>query len=337
MVSMTSPNPGLTTRLMRVLRSLAAVSVLLAGGGQPASAAARPAVVQDSLFAPSLGVWKRVVIVLPVSYDRNPDQRYPVAYYLHGLTGNERDWTARARLDSTAAALVDAGSPETIVVMPDGDDSWYLNWITAEPYARCAAEVRSEPAAEYCVKQAGYADYIAHDVVSHVDTHYRTRAERAHRGIAGLSMGGYGAIKIALQYPTIFAAAASHSGVVAILLVGFAADGSAIYARDMDDIQSLNRGYRSGFVRALGGDVDRWRSNDPGLLAAERMKDGRMPAIYIDCGTDDSLITQNRALHRELTQLGVVHEYNEYPGAHTWSYWRAHGGQSLDWMARRIQ
>src|SRR5207248_9890419 len=133
---------------------------------------------------------------------------------LHGLTRDAADWVSLAGIDVVAGSLIAGGSSEMILVMPDGDDGWYTNWEEApEPYAACLADTllnRAAPA--LCVVQARYEDYIARDLVRHVDSTYRTLADRRHRGIAGLSMGGYGAATSALAHPAVFSAAASQSG-----------------------------------------------------------------------------------------------------------------------------
>ena len=112
-------------------------------------------------------------------------------------------------------SLVAAGRPEMILVFPDGDDGWYTTWNALNNTAACRADtLRREPAATYCVPWPKYDEYVARELVAHVDSSYRTHPRREHRGIAGLSMGGYGAISLALRYPDVFAAAASHSGVL---------------------------------------------------------------------------------------------------------------------------
>ncbi len=309
---------------------------LMSPARQGAQPAAPPTVVHDSLFSPALGVWKHVVVHLPASYQNASVRRYPVAYYLHGLTGSETNWTKNGRLDSTAAVLEASGGPELILVMPDGDDGWYLNWIATDSYDGCVAEKRAE-SASYCVQSANYADYVARDIVAFIDGKYRTKAAREHRGIAGLSMGGFGALKLALQYPTVFAAAASHSGVVSPLLNGLTRDDNPIYATKIDSSFMMNRGFRLSFLKALGADVAIWSANDPAaLVRALHQSKTALPALYIDCGTEDNLITQNRALHRDLETLKVPHQYHEHPGAHTWSYWRQHSDESLAWLASII-
>jgi putative tributyrin esterase len=129
-------------------------------------------------------------------------QALGVVYYLHGLGGHETDWLAQGAIDAVADSLIGAGMREAIVVMPDGDDSWYSAWVNPPAYETCRDSVLREAAERACVRTFRYDDYIAHDLVSYVDAHYRTRADRAHRGIGGLSMGGYGALKLALAEPS---------------------------------------------------------------------------------------------------------------------------------------
>src|SRR5207302_9031947 len=124
-----------------------------------------------------------------------------------------------ASIDAVADSLLAGGSGEMILVMPDGDDGWYTNWEEApQPYRACLVDTllnRAAPA--LCVVQARYEDYIARDLVRHVDSTYRTLADRRHRGIAGLSMGGLGGVAIALEHTDVVSAARRHSGVLSPL------------------------------------------------------------------------------------------------------------------------
>jgi enterochelin esterase-like enzyme len=162
---------------------------------------------EDVFVSAALGVRKHAVVYLPPSYDRDSTRRYPVAYYLHGLSGSETDWVSKGSIDVAADSLFAAGAPEMILVMPDGDDGWYTTWASQVSLSSCADTLHTESPDRYCVAHERYDDYIAHDVVSYIDAHYRTRADRAHRGFGGLSMGGYGAIILALHYPNVFGAA----------------------------------------------------------------------------------------------------------------------------------
>ncbi|HEU6449817.1 MAG TPA: alpha/beta hydrolase-fold protein [Gemmatimonadaceae bacterium] len=302
----------------------------------------------DSLYASALGAEKHYLVYLPPSYGTDTTRRYPVAYYLHGLYGAETDWVEHGHLDAAMDSLVARGMPEMIVVMPDGDDGWYTTWNTIGDYSGCVADTtRKEPASSYCVRWLHYDDYIAHDLIQHVDSIYRTIGNRAHRGIAGLSMGGYGAIALALQYPTKWSAAASHSGVLSPMYAGpHPFKGAPVYATSFEQIEAQWAGNPGGARwssrrLAFGKDLPAWRWRDPAhrvraLLDQPSSAGTRLPALYMDVGSDDHLADDTRVFHAELKLLGVPHEFAEYPGIHDWDYWSAHVGQSLAWLAEHI-
>jgi S-formylglutathione hydrolase FrmB len=293
----------------------------------------------ERFFAPSLGVEKHYVVYLPPSYATTPRRRYPVAYYLHGLWGAESDWVALAGIDVVADSLIAAGSPEMILVMPDGDDGWYTNWATSRDYATCAGDTLVTRAAPtYCVAQPRYEDYIAGDLVRHIDTTYRTLADRRHRGIAGLSMGGYGAVTLALEHPDRFAAAASHSGVLAPLYAGpHPYSAPAHRFGSMDSLATSWGGVWLLIAPAFGATLASWEARDPGGMARRlQAAGGPVPALYLDAGAQDALGDQSRAFHAELTALGIPHTYVEWPGKHDWRYWSSHVGESLRWLGEQI-
>jgi putative tributyrin esterase len=321
-----------------------ALLVCSAGGAAPAAAQAVPAarlaagtVRTDTLWAQSLGVKKSLTVYLPPSYGRGT-QRYPLLVLLHGKSGNERDWINAGTLHRIMDSLVAAGGKEAIIAMPDGDDGWYTTWATL-PDAGCAADtVRREPAASFCVPWPHYDDYVAHDVVSYMDRSYRTRGTRDSRGIAGLSMGGYGAITLALAYPDVFAAASSHSGVLSPRLrLGALPTNPDRYARTTAELATGARHLWPNLRAVFGTDTLAWRGRDPAVLAerlAARVQRGEAawPALRFDIGVDDTWLPHNRDFDASLTRLGVVHEYREYPGAHTWGYWREHVRESVAFL-----
>ena len=321
--------PGIRFRFYLFLFALVPFSV---------RAQQRGRVHEDVFTSEALGVAKHLVVYLPPSYDRDRNRRYPVVYYLHGLSGTETDWLSKGSIDVAADSLFANGTREMILVMPDGDDGWYTTWANQVPRASCADTLHTESADRYCVAHERYDDYIAHDVVGFVDAHYRTRADRAHRGIAGLSMGGYGAVILALHYPRVFAAAASHSGVLSTLYVGpHPFTEPARYAERVEDAQPAAGGFWPRYQLYWGSDIAHWYAADPARAAAALLHaGGPMPALLIDVGRDDGFADQNRAFHSELVRLGIQHEYAEWPGAHTWQYWSTHVRQSLAWMASRI-
>ncbi|MEP7383257.1 MAG: alpha/beta hydrolase family protein, partial [Gemmatimonadota bacterium] len=333
----------------RMLARVAALAILGASALSTIRTAAAQAIGRGtidtlSFWSQSLGTNKRALVWLPPSYGAAGARRFPSLYYLHGLWGSEIDWTTQGKLDITLDSMTKAGLPEMIVVMPDGDDGWYTTWNKLLDVSVCRSTFSPRPgdpaAASYCVPWPHYDDYIARDLVAAVDARYRTDASRAHRAIAGLSMGGYGAVTLALQYPDVFRAAASHSGVVSPAYVGthpfdgtprYAASDSALEASWGDRMWPL-------IAPAFGTDTAAWFARDPTRRLQRMVAAGatNIPAIFLDCGTEDGLVDQARVFRLELTRLGQAPAYAEWPGKHDWDYWRVHARESLVWLARQV-
>ena len=214
------------------------------------------------------------VVILPENAGPGP---FPVWYLLHGLSDDHTAWTRRTLLEQYVERL------PLIVVMPDGGRGFYTDSAT-------------EPA-------GAFETFLLRDLIGFVDRTFQTRAERAGRVIAGLSMGGYGAIKLALKFPDVFCAAASHSG--------------ALWQPD------LLPDYLGSELHRVFGDQPGGGPNDVYALA-ERVDRTRLPALRFDCGTADYLLPQNRLFHQHLGALGIAHQYAEHPGGHDWAYWDAH-------------
>jgi S-formylglutathione hydrolase FrmB len=308
-----------------------------------ASLAAQGRVETARVSSQALGVTKAILVYLPASYETS-SRRYPVAYYLHGVAGTERAWTRRVALDSIADSLSRAGVGEAIVVMPDGDSAFWTDWEQPDAYwPGCltdSARIRpDEPATSECVPHARYETYLVHDVVPFVDSAYRTLRDRKHRGLGGLSMGGYGAIAIALGHPDLFSAAVSHSGAVSPLSIGprpcmtrhcFASTVSEILAHRPSSPHRL-------LVLAFGVDTTGWWARDPSRLMDRLLVNGQsIPALYFDVGVEDQFLNQNRAFTDTLEKRHVRYTYHEWPGGHDQVYWRAHAGEGLSWLLERI-
>lgn len=303
------------------------------GSGTGAAPAGQGSVVEASFHAPSLGVDKRYVVYLPAGYADAPARRYPVVYMLHGLGGNERDWTGGGKLHEAADAL----GLQVIVVMPDGDSSFYVDWLATPP---CTGNPfgDGEPAASYCVTTAAYDAYVTRDLIGHVDATYRTIAERPARGIGGLSMGGFGALQLAMRHRDQFAAAASHSGVDSLFYAGpvpYEAGKVVV----LDDVGAWGKGAEpiGGFVRGiLGPDRARWEAHDPVTLA-QALAPGDL-ALYLDCGTEDGFGLQHGAqyLHDTLRARGIEHVWYLGPGRHDFRFWGERIDDSLGFFARAL-
>lgn len=331
-----------TARHGRQLAGLALAVAYVAAAAVPAGAqpAHKGRVVTDSLWSYALGTHKKALVYLPPSYEGSRT-RYPVAYYLHGLSGNETNWVKAGRIDAAMDSLVAGGMREMIIVMPDGDDAWWMtfNSLPDVPACRRALPAYAGDADSFCVPWPHYDDYIAYDLVRFVDGKYRTRADRAHRALAGLSMGGFGAIMLALQYPQLFSSAASHSGVVWPL--EWAPDG--VFSRPAGSVDSTWRRVRAGGVgtsmlAAFGRDTAAWYARDPAhLLDRASARGAELPALKADCGTGDPFLAGNRTFREQLKARGVMLDYAEFPGGHDWTYWREHVAESLTWLSERMR
>lgn len=290
----------------------------------PSAAAAPGRVVTAQLQSAALGVTRSVVVYLPGGYDADAAKRWPVVYYLHGLGGDERDWIEGGQLAQRADAL----GFGAIVVMPDGDDGFYADSVTPVDYDACLATgaglftPQREPRVT-CVRTPAYERYMVQDLIGWVDATYRTIATRDGRGIAGLSMGGFGALQLALRHQDLFAAAASHSGIDALLYAG-----PVPYAKGTVQLVKDPRGWgahvgRIGpWVRAIFGPaLARWQAHDPASLATA-LAPGKL-ALYLDCGTEDEFMLQHGAayLHDVLADRGIEHTYFIGPGQHDFAFW----------------
>lgn len=215
-------------------------------------------------------------VVLPDQYIRGKEAtRFPVVYLLHGSGGDYTDWTTNSHI----ARLADRY--HVILVMPDGGhESWYID-SPVDPHSR-------------------YETYVGAEVVAYIDSHFRTIAARQSRAITGLSMGGFGALHIALDRPDAFGAAGSISG--------------AVDPRGCEDEPGINEVF---------GDPARHAAfwNSKAIVENARSFENAHIALTIDCGVNDSFVTSNRTLHERLVELGVPHDYAERPGGHTWKYW----------------
>lgn len=296
-------------------------------------------VVTGHFHSDALGVDKAVVVYLPRGYDSDAARRWPVLYYLHGLGGNENNWVKNGKLDAAADQLGLAA----IVVMPDGDDGFYVDSAAAIDYEQCMKDGTGlfmpdrEQRDTTCVRTRGYESYIVKDLVGWVDGRYRTIARRDGRGIAGLSMGGFGAMAIGLRHSDAFAAAASHSGALALLYKGPRPfePGKAELLTDVSGFGRTVGPIGQWIQRIFGGDIAAWKAHDVVELA------GRAPgkvALYIDCGTEDDFALQDNAayVHEALTARHVAHEFFLGPGKHDFAFWTARVPVSLAFLRDHV-
>jgi len=234
-------------------------------------------------------------VYLPPGYEGST-QRFPVVYLLHGYTDDESGWVQFGEVQLAAdRAIADREMPPMIIVMPDGGATFYIN--------DAAGKVR-------------YEDMFVRDLVPYIDRTYRTRPEREFRGVAGLSMGGWGTLVYALRHPDLFAAGAAFSAAV-----WSDDDIAAMRQKTWDDLL----GPLFGAAGLAGRDrlTSHFRQVNPLDLAKSLPEDSlKKVRYYIDCGDDDFLIKGNCALHLLLADRKIPHEFRVRDGGHSWSYWR---------------
>jgi S-formylglutathione hydrolase FrmB len=185
--------------------------------------------------------------------------------------------------------------PSMIIAMPDGGTSFYINNFD---------------------NSLRYEDFFIQEFMPFIEKNYRIRTEKRFRGIAGLSMGGYGTLNFALKYPEKFAACVAFSAAI-FSEEGMMATNETGWKRILNDLFGP---YQEGEARLNS----QYRNNNPFDITKTKGKDAyRDLRIYIDCGDDDFLTDDNCRLHIHLNQLGIKHEFRMRDGAHNWPYWRS--------------
>lgn len=238
-----------------------------------------------------LGHEIRYCAILPPSYDSSKSRRYPVLYFLHGLGGNEQMLITSGGWNLIEDLWQQHKIGEFLIVTPDADTSFYIN--SRDGGGR-------------------YEDFFTREFIPFIDHNYRTSPTHHSRGIAGISMGGYGALHIAFRHPELFVSVSANS---AALLSKF------------PDVKFANpqQSFLLRALRAFGTPPDPafWRRNDPLTLA--RTADLAGLRIYFDCGTEDDYGFERgaQALHDVLAGRKIPHEFHLYPGGHNWQYFAA--------------
>jgi S-formylglutathione hydrolase FrmB len=214
------------------------------------------------------------VVIVPENYTAR--KHYPVVYLLHGYSDNYAKWvTAVPSIKNYATQF------QLILVCPDGGfSSWYMD----SPIDRTSQ----------------YESYITKDLLPYIDTHYSTIPERSQRAITGLSMGGHGALYLAIRNKSLFGSAGSMSGGV--------------------DLRSSTKKFDiAKRIGTIETHPDEW-DNRSVINMVDGLKNNELNLI-IDCGVSDIFYQINAGLHRRLLALNIDHDYIERPGAHNWDYW----------------
>ena len=234
------------------------------------------AAVVDTIQVYSQSMQKniRAVIVTPDNY--TSAKELPVVYLLHGYSGNHLDWITKAKGFEKAADQYNL-----IIVCPDGGyGSWYWN-SPVDPKSQ-------------------YETFVSDELVKTIDAKYKTIKDRTGRAITGLSMGGHGALYLAIKHQDVFGAAGSMSGGVDI----------RPFPNNWDMAKQLG---------TYAEQPERWEKNT--VINMLNLLTPNSLAIIIDCGTDDFFFKVNENLHQQLLYRNIPHDFISRPGAHTWPYW----------------
>jgi enterochelin esterase-like enzyme len=268
---------------------------------------------------------RTVLVFLPPSYARERTRRYPVVYALHGYSIGAEQWAQEIHVPQVIEGAFAKGAHEMIVVLPDSktvhNGSMYSSSVTT----------------------GDFESFIAHDVVSYIDAHYRTIPDRNSRGLVGHSMGGYGASRIGMKHADVFGSlyimspcclSARGAG------PGNPANDEALAAvKTPADSAKLPFGLRAQLASAAAWSPNpknpplyldlpigpnqqsvlaRWAANAPLAFVDQYIRQlRRYRAIGIDVGDQDNLKIDTGKLHDVLTSYGIAHDFEVYPGTHT--------------------
>jgi S-formylglutathione hydrolase FrmB len=244
----------------------------------------------------------RYCVMLPSSYEKEVTNKYPVLYFLHGLGENEQTLIQSGGWGLIEDLRQQHKVGDFLMVAPEGRSSFFIN--SADGHDR-------------------YNDFFLSEFLPYIETHYRIIRDRKERGVTGLSMGGYGALRFAFAHPELFGSVSAQS--------------AALIAESPKELNADARG-AGPLGRLLGGvfgnpvNVAHWQQNNPFDLARKNQIQIKTQAIYINCGQEDEFGFEDGAsrMHKQLQAEGVHHEFHLYPGGHTADYFLSHMGETIE-------
>jgi len=224
--------------------------------------------------------------ILPAGYE-NSSQKFPVLYLLHGLFGRFDNWTTNTNLTAYAEKF------SFIIVCAEGGDAWWTDNAEIENHS--------------------FESYLTEELIPGVEEKFNVRAERNSRAIAGLSMGGYGAFKLAFRRPEMFCLVASMSGAFHAAEV--------CDNRKFDEWKDLQPSISQVFSSVENIKIR--RENDLFRLATDFPPEqiSLLPYFYFDCGTNDSFLNVNLRLAELFGRRNIPHKFRQCFGGHDWNYW----------------
>lgn len=263
----------------------------------------RERVVTDTVCSEVLGVKRAYTVCLPKSYYTDKSRKYPVLYLLHGMWGNNADWTGRGHVQDVLDRLTASGEAcEMIIVTPDaggGDPEIFQNGYFDMPEWK-------------------YETFFFTEFLPFVEKKYRIESGRAHRAVAGLSMGGGGAVSYGQRHPDLFCAVYAMSALMDIPEQGA--------ARFDNPDGKLARLTRSVIERSCVKYVRESDEKCKGQL--------RLLSWFVDCGDDDFLLDRNIEFFQAMREAGIPCQFRVRDGGHDWEYWHSALYQCLPFVSR---
>lgn len=243
-----------------------------------------------------------VNVILPVDkltfpgMPKREEKPYKTLYLLHGIFGNYTDWVSGTKIQRWAE------EKDLAVVMPSGDNMFYVGQEDSHNF---------------------YGQFIGKELIDMTRKMFPLSRKREDTYIAGLSMGGYGALRNGLKYSETFGCIASLSGAMVVDHI----------AERTDDVPFFIDS--RSFARSIFGDLDKAEESDknPKWLVKKLKEEGKdIPRIYLTCGLQDSLLEANREMRDFLKEQGADVTYTEGEGAHEWDFWNRSIKDVLEWL-----
>lgn len=244
----------------------------------------------------------RYCVMLPSDYESNLKTKYPILYFLHGLGENEQTLLQSGGWGLVEDLRRDHKVGEFLMVAPEGRGSFFIN--SADGHDR-------------------YGDFFLTEFLPFIETRYRVVRERQSRGITGLSMGGYGALRFAFAHPELFGSVSAQSPALMT-------ESPRELDGDLRDAGPLAKLLGNVFGNPIN--VAHWNQNNPFLLARKNQAQLRNQAIYINCGQQDEygFAASAEQMHKQLLAEKVRHEFHLYPGGHNAEYFLSHLGETIE-------
>lgn len=265
--------------------------------------------------SPAIGGRADLVLFVPPQVRGLED--VPVVILLHGVYGSHWAWAFNGGAHRTAARMIEAKElPPVVLAMPsDGlwrDGSGYVPHVLPKDQRPRPGMVMDDPEAPASGTTApDFERWIVDEVPLAAAAAMPEVSARSPLCLAGLSMGGFGALRLGGKHPHRFRAVSGHSSAT----------------------------HKEQFRELLGERLDAWSDaeEDRSVLAAMLRNRHKLPPVRFDCGTEDFLLGENRELHRALDVAGIAHVYEEFTGGHTWSYWEEHLPDTFRFFARTLR